>query len=91
MDDIKREELEKACKKEKDHKVRTRMVAVRMVLVLDTSDTAPSWRAAEGFKSPWISLDNAAFSGSARMMPPGSRARSQDRNVSPIFRLGCPH
>ena len=31
MDDAKREELEKACKKEKSHKVRTRMVAVRMV------------------------------------------------------------
>ena len=37
MDDIKREELEKACKKEKDHKVRTRMVAVRMVRVLNMS------------------------------------------------------
>ena len=34
MDDIKREELEKACKKEKDHKIRTRMVAVRMVRVV---------------------------------------------------------
>ena len=34
MDDTKREELEKACKKEKDHKVRTRIVAVRMVRVL---------------------------------------------------------
>ena len=33
MDDTKLEELEKACKKEKDHKVRTRMVAVRMVRV----------------------------------------------------------
>ena len=31
MDDTKREELEKACKKEKDHKVWARMVAVRMV------------------------------------------------------------
>ena len=37
MDDTKREELEKACKKEKDHKVRTRMVAVRMVRVLNMS------------------------------------------------------
>ena len=37
MDDIKREELEKACKKEKGHKVRTRMVAVRMVRVLNIS------------------------------------------------------
>ena len=35
MDDIKREELEKACKK--IHKVRTRMVAVRMVRVLNMS------------------------------------------------------
>ena len=33
MGDTKLEELEKACKKEKDHKVRTRMVAVRMVRV----------------------------------------------------------
>ena len=31
MDNTKREELEKACKKEKNHKVRTRMIAVRMV------------------------------------------------------------
>ena len=37
MDDTKREELEKARKKEKDHKVRTRMVAVRMVWVLNMS------------------------------------------------------
>ena len=37
MDDTKREELEKACKKEKDHKVRTRIVAVRMVRVLNMS------------------------------------------------------
>ena len=35
MDDIKREELEKACKK--IHKVRTRMAAVRMVRVLNIS------------------------------------------------------
>ena len=37
MDDTKREELEKACKKERDQKVRTRMVAVRMVRVLNIS------------------------------------------------------
>ena len=35
MDDIKREEFEEACKK--IHKVRTRMVAVRMVCVLNMS------------------------------------------------------
>ena len=35
MNDIKREELEKTCKK--IHKVRIRMVAVRMVRVLDMS------------------------------------------------------
>ena len=35
MDDIKREELEKPCKK--IHKIRARMVAVRMVWVLDMS------------------------------------------------------
>ena len=34
MDDTKREELEKACK---NYKVRTRMVAVRMVRVLNMS------------------------------------------------------
>ena len=34
MNDTKREELEKACKKEKDQKVRTRMVAVGMVRCL---------------------------------------------------------
>ena len=37
MDDTKREELEKACKKEKDHKVRTRMVAICMVRVPNIS------------------------------------------------------
>ena len=37
MDDTKREELEKACKKEKGHKVRARMVAVRMVRVRNMS------------------------------------------------------
>ncbi len=37
MDDTKREELEKACKKKKDHKVRARMVAVRMVRVRNMS------------------------------------------------------
>ena len=35
MDDIKRKELEKACKK--IHKVRTRIVAVRMVRVSNMS------------------------------------------------------
>ena len=51
MDDIKREDLEKACKKEKNHKVRTRMVAVRMVRVrnMPVEETAdilvrcPTW------------------------------------------------
>ena len=33
MGDMNREELEKAYKKEKNHKVRARMVAVRMVRV----------------------------------------------------------
>ena len=37
MNNTKREKLEKACKKEKDQKVRTRIVAVRMVLVLNMS------------------------------------------------------
>ena len=37
MDDTKLEELEKTCKKEKDHKVRTRMIAVRMVRVRSMS------------------------------------------------------
>ena len=37
MDDIKREEFEKACKREKGHKVWVRMVAVRMVRVSNMS------------------------------------------------------
>ena len=37
MDDIKREEPEKVCKKEKGHKVRARMVAVHMVRVFNMS------------------------------------------------------
>ncbi len=51
MDNTKLEELEKAYKKEKDHKVRTRMVVVRMVRVrnMTVEDTAdiqgrsPNW------------------------------------------------
>ena len=51
MGDTKLEELEKACKKEKDHKVRTRMVAARMVRVrnMPVEETAkiqvrcPNW------------------------------------------------
>ena len=51
MNDTKREELEKACKKEKDQKVQTRMIAVRMVRVrnMSVSETAdiqgrcPNW------------------------------------------------
>ena len=51
MDDTKREELEKACKKEKNHKVRARMVVVRMVRVrhMPVEETAdillrcPTW------------------------------------------------
>ena len=51
MDNTKQEELEKACKKEKDHKVRTRMITVRMVrarniAVDETADIlirCPSW------------------------------------------------
>ena len=39
MNYTKREEPEKACKREKDQKVRTKMVAVRMARVFDT--TAP--------------------------------------------------
>ena len=37
MDNIKREKLERACKKEKNHKARTRMIAVRMVRVRNIS------------------------------------------------------
>ena len=51
MNDTKREELEKVCKKEKDHKVQVRMVAVRMVRVrnMPVEETAvilvrcPTW------------------------------------------------
>ena len=35
MDNTKREEFKKVCKKEKSHKIQTRMIAVRMVRVLD--------------------------------------------------------
>ena len=37
MDDTKLEELEKAYKKEKDYKIRIRMVAVRMVRVVEAT------------------------------------------------------
>ena len=65
MDDTKREELEKACKKEKDHKVRTRMVAVRMVRVINTVNTIAAWRAAEGCKPTQVCPDCVAFLGFA--------------------------
>ena len=68
MDDIKRKELEKTCKKEKGHKVRVRMVAVRMVLVLDTADAIVARRHTKGCKPLWTRLDCVAFSGSTRMM-----------------------
>ena len=37
MDDVKRKKLERACKKETDHKVRTRMVAVRTMRMRNMS------------------------------------------------------
>ena len=58
MDNIKLEELEKACK---NYKVRIRMVAVRMVLVLDTVDTMATRRAVEGCKPPRICCICVAF------------------------------
>ena len=61
MDDTKREELEKAYKKEKDHRVRARMVAVRTVRVIDAVGTAPLRRAAEGCKPLRVCPDNVAF------------------------------
>ena len=63
MDDIKREELEKACKKIR--RARARMAAVRMVLVLDTADTTPAQYAAEGCKPTQVCPDCVAFLGSA--------------------------
>ena len=57
--DIKREELEKTCKK--IHKVWAIMVAAYMVLVLGTAGAAPARRAAEGCKPPRVFPDNVAF------------------------------
>ena len=59
MDYTKREGLEKVCKK--IHEVRTRMVAVCMVLMLDTSDTTPARCAAEGCKPTQVCPDCVAF------------------------------
>lgn len=58
---MKREGFEKTCRNEKDHKVRAKMVAVRMVLVLNTADAAPSRRAAERCKPTQVCPDNVAF------------------------------
>ena len=61
---LKLEGPEKTCKKIR--KVRTRTVAVRIVLVLDTAGTiAPSRRAAEGCKPTQVCPDCVAFLGSA--------------------------
>ena len=70
---MKREGFEKTCRNEKDHKVRAKMVAVRMVLVLNTAGhhngTA---RRRMDANLRRIVLDNAVFSGSTHMMPPDS-------------------
>ena len=52
MDDTKQEELEKTCKRICN--VRARMVAIRMVLVLDTADTIAARRYIKGCKSPRV-------------------------------------
>ena len=59
------------------HNAHTRMVAVCMVLVLDTLYTIAARRAAEGSKSPWIPLDNKAFLGSTCLEDPPAPFRRQ--------------
>ena len=62
MDDTKRGKPTKVCK---NYKIRSRMVAVCMVLVLDTADAAPARRAAEGCKPTQVCPDCVASLGSA--------------------------
>ena len=50
MDDAKREGSDKACRNE-NRRIRARMTAVRMVRVLNTTDTASSRHAADGCES----------------------------------------
>ena len=83
MDDIKREELEKACKKEKDHKVRTRMVAVRMVRVLNISveETASILVRCSTWVRDWLRrYDEGGLEG-LRDLPRCGRPRRILRNV----------
>ncbi len=64
MDGIKREEPEKACKK-KDHKVRAKMAAARVVRVLNMSveETASlRYAAPRGFEEPQVGLVRPRFS-----------------------------
>ena len=63
MDNIKLEGPEKTCKKIR--KVRTRTVAVYMVLVLDTAGAIAVYCAAEGCKPTQVCPDCVAFLGSA--------------------------
>ena len=62
MDDTKQKEFEKVCK---NYKVSARMIAARMVLILDTTGTIAVYCAAEGCKPTQVCPDCVASLGSA--------------------------
>ena len=93
MNDTKLEELEKACKKEKDHKVRTRMVAVRMVRVLNMSvdETAKIQVRCPNWVRNWLRrFDDGGLQG-LRDLPRCGRPRKIPRDVIDgiIARASC--
>ena len=82
MNDIKREELEEACKKEKDHKVRTRMVAVRMVRVFNMSveETASIQVRRSSWVCDWLCRYDGGLK-NLRDLPRCERPRRIPRNI----------
>ena len=77
----KREELEKACRKEKDSRVILRMLAVHMVLVrkISVGETAANLMRSERWVRTWLErLDAGGFDG-LRDLPRSSRSMQTRR------------
>ena len=83
MNDTKREELEKACKKEKDHRVRARMVAVRMVRVrnMPVEETADILVRCPTWVSKWLRRYDEGCLQGLRDLPRCGRPRRVPRDV----------
>ena len=82
MDDTKLEELEKACKKEKSHKVQTRMIAVRMIRVRNMSvdDTVDIQGRSPNLVHSWLRRYEGELEG-LQNLPRCGRSRRITRGV----------